>query len=337
MKLYVISKDDLSIKDVVQVSDFNIEENINLNGKSTFVLSRMPVSQKDDFVQLGKFLGIISNIETSKERDLYEVMVEDINSLFNRRVILTNEALIASTGMEDFIAKIIHDRFTDSADTLLNIPYLDVTVKSHTPLNVKVDTDEGVFNFRTFLGNVKERYGIGLTYGFVDGELLVDIEKMTPTELSVDLTVSDIVNYDEVYAVDVIAKVIVFSKESESEFNYYLRNDRTITTNASDINRVKGKIESVVCEEDVDAEQAALDAFKSNSYRHNISFRLISSSLLYEIDELYINRPLRIKTLDNGVYSTFIAKRSYRMKSSVYDFECGNIRVNLIDKLKGVL
>jgi hypothetical protein len=334
--LYVISKDDLSIKDIVQITDFDIEENINLNGKSTFTLSRLPIAVKDDFIQYGEFKGIISNIETTKDTQTFRVQIEDINSLFDRKIILTNEALIASTGLEDFIEQTIKDRWSESADTLLNLTYINLTVATHTPLNFSVETQDDVYNFRTFLGNMKERYGVELSYDF-SSQLNITIAKTSPSELDLDLTISDIVDYDEVYSVDVIAKVIVLSKATNTEFNYYLKNDRTITTNASDVNRVKGKVESVTCEADVDASQKAIDTFKSNSYKHNISFELISDSLVYENDELYVNRPLRIKTLDNGVYSTFIAKKKYKFKSTVYEYECGNIKVNLVDKLKGVL
>jgi len=334
--LYIISKTDLNIKDVVQVSDYQIEENINLNGKSTFKLYRLPSAEKNDFVKFGDFQGIIADIETSKDKDEFTVHVEDVNALFNRRIIISDEALIASTGLEDFIKKMIDDRFRATGDTLLNISYLSVTASTHTPLNFKVDTDDGVFNFRTFLGNMKERYGIELSYTF-GSTLAIDVFKSSLSELDIDLTVSDIVDYDEVYAVDVIAKVIVFSKISSTTTNYYLLNNRTVSTDSTNVNRVVGKIESVVVETDEEVAQAALDVFKANSYSHNVAFSLISSSLLYETSQLSINRPLRIKTFDNGIYSTFIAKKKYQFKSTAIEFECGNIKINLIDKLKGVL
>jgi len=335
--LNVISKQNLAIKDILQISDFDIEENINLTGKSVFKVSKIPMAEKGDFIQYGDFMGVISNIETTKKSNIYNINIEDINSLFDRKIILTNEALIASTGLEDFIAKTIHDRWTDSTDTLLNISYLSVTISTHTPLNFTVDTTDNIYNFRTFLGNVKEKYGIELDYIFNGPQLNIIISKKTPTTFNVDLTIEDFISYDEVYSVDVIAKVTVFSKETNTEFNYYLKTDRTITDNGSDPDRAVGKIEAVTCEKDLDVYQKAVDTFKANSYAHNISFSLVSSSMVYESSEFYINRPLNIKTLDNGVYLTFIAKKKYKMKSTIVDYECGNIRVNLIDKLKGAL
>ena len=335
--LHIISKTDLSIKDIVQVSDYSIEENINLNGKSVFDLSRKPYAEKGDFIQVGGFKGIISNIETKKDTQVHSVHVEEISSLFDRNIILTNSALISSTGLEDFIAQVIHDRWTHSSDTLLNIGYLNVSVSTHTPLNFTVETQDNIFNFRTFLGNMNERYGVSLSYEFVGSQLNIVIAKQTPSSLNIDLTIGDIVGYEEVYSVDVVAKVTVLSKATSTEFNYYLKTDRTITTNASDPDRAIGKVQAVACEEDVDAVQKGIDTFKSNTYAHNIKFAIVSDSRVYDLDELSINRPLQIKTSDNGVYSTFIAKKKSKMKSIVVEFECGNIRVNLIDKLKGAL
>lgn len=335
--LYVLSKENLVIKDIIQVSDYSIEENISMNGQSTFVMTKLPNAVKDDYVQFDNFKGIIYNIETNKESDVYTVYVNDMNSLFDRNIILTEEALIASTGVEDFIAEIIHDRWTNSSDTLLNIGYLDVTVSTHTPLNITIETMDGVYNFKSFLALVKLNYGIELDYTFDGSYLEIVIGKKEPETFNVDLTISDIVLYDEVYSVDVIAKVTVFSKETSTEFDYFLKTDKTITTNQSDPDRAFGKIETVVCETDVEVEQKAIDTFKANSYDHNISFSLIADSLLYEKQELYVNRPLKVKTFDNGIYETYISKVKNKMKMNIIEYECGNIKINLIDKLKGTL
>ena len=335
--LYVLSKEDLSIKDIIEVSDYSIEENISLNGQSTFTLSKLPNMIKDDFIKYKDFVGIVKNVETNKLEEVYTVYVNDINYLFDRSIILTNESLIASVGIEEFISEVIYDRFTNSSDTLLNIDYLNITVETITPLNITVENSDGVYNFKSLLSLVKLNYGIELDYTFNGNLLDITISKKEPTQFNVDLTISDIVLYDEVYSVDVVAKVTVLSKATSTEFDYFLKIDKTITTNESDPDRALGKIVSVVCETDIESEQKAIDTFKSNTYAHNISFSLIAYSLVNEKQELYVNRPLKIKTFDNGIYDTYISKIKFKMKSTIIDFECGNIKINLIDKLKGTL
>lgn len=334
--LTIISKVDLGIKDIVPVSDYNIEENISLNGRSTFTVAEKPVAVNGDSIKYGSYFGLISKIETTKDGEVTKIHVDDMCSLFDRNIILANESLIASTGIEDFIVTTITNLWKTTGDALMNISYLVPVASTHTPLNFTVETADGVYNFRTFLGLMKERYGIDLafTFGLTLG---ISVSKSNAIEYGLDLLVSDIVNYDEVYSENVIAKVIVFSKESSTSTNYYLKSDGTVTTTSSDPLRVTGKVESVVCESDVDVAQKALDTFKSNAYAHNISFSLLSDSLIYDVSQLVVSRPLQIKTADNGIYKSFVAKRKTKMKSSLVEIECGNIRVNLSDKLKGAL
>lgn len=335
--LYILDKSDLSIKDIIQVSNYQIEENISLKGTMSFTLHRIPIAEKDDFIKYGEYIGIIDSLNSNKQSDVYTVQVDDIHSLFDRDIILTNEALLASTGIEDFISQVIYDRFTDSTDTLLNIDYLSTSVTTHTPLNITVDTQQGVYNFMSFLALAKLTYDIDLDFSISNGVLNCVISKNTESEFDMDLTITDIVDYDVVFSVDVIAKVTVYSEESTTETDYFLLSAGTITTTSSDPDRVIGKTSTVVVSTDAEVEQKAIDTFLAYSYKHNISFSLISDSLVYEKEQLYINKPLRVKTSENGVFSTFISKITTSMKSNVIQVECGNTKVSLIDILKGAL
>ena len=155
--------------------------------------------------------------------------------------------------------------------------------------------------------------------------------------MEIDATIEDVVEYDEVYSVEVVAKVTVLSKATSTQFNYYLKTDRTVTTNAGDPERAAGKIEVETCEEDSEAYQTALDAFKSNSYQHNIAMTLIKDSKIYSEADMTVGRLLKIKTKDNGIYETFISSKTKKSDSNLYQIECGNMRVTLINKLKGVI
>lgn len=335
--LYILSKTNLNTKDVVKLENYAIEENISLNGKSTFTLPRMPIAVKDDLVKYGDFIGVINNIESSKDSKKYKLSVLDIHSLFDRNLVLTNEELISSTGIEDFIAQIIHDRFTDSSDTLMNVDYLNVIVISHTPLNIEVKTADGLINLRTFLALTKQTYDIDLYFSISASQLNIIISKNTDSTKEIDLTQSPIIEYQSVFSIDVITKVTVYSKESLSETDYFLLNDGTISTNMSDSNRLIGKSVAVVVTTNAEIEQKAIDTFVTNSYSHNVSFSLTSDNRLYSKVEFSINRPLRVKTLENGVFLTFISKIKTSMKSKIIQVECGNAKTSLTDILKGAL
>lgn len=339
--IYIISKEDLSIKDALQESSFEIEQDIDLSGKSSFSVARLPVAREGDFLIINEYKGLITNIETTKDSQTFKIHTNEIDDIFNRKIILASESLISSTGMEDFIAQAIYDNFTNSTDTFINISYLNITVATHTPLNTSVSAsvgvEDGIYDFKTFLGNVKEKYDICLDYEFNGGTLDVTISKKTLATVEVDATIEDVVEYDEVYSVEVVSKVTVLSKATSTQFNYYLKTDRTVTTNAGDPERAAGKIEVVTCEEDSEAYQTALDVFKSNSYRHNIDMVLIKGSKIYSESDMMVGRPLKIKTKDNGIYETFISSKISESDSNLYRIECGNMRVTLINKLKGVI
>lgn len=337
--LYILSKVDLIVKDIIQTVSYKLEQNIDLTGKSVSKLSHKPNAEKGDFVieKELNYKGIILDVESEKESSVHELHLDEIDNIFNRKIILSNESLISSVGIEDFIAKTIKDNFTESDDLLLNIPYIKIDIKSHTTINAKVDTDGGIYNFRTYLGNVKERYNINLDFEFKGSELIIAIYQSNLETLEVDATIEDIITYQEVYSVDVIAKVTVISKESGNTFDYFLLTDRTTTTDKNDPNRAKGSVEVVTCEEDVDAQQAALDAFKSNSYQHNIELTLTRDSKVFNENDFIVGRNLRIKTKDNGIYNTFISAVNKKSDSRSYVVTCGNMRITLIDRLKEVV
>ena len=335
--IYILSKTDLKIKDIIQTSEYEINTNISLTGKSAFKIYRQPIAEGQDLIVIGDYKGIITSIETEKDINSFTINVNQLDDLFDRKLILAKENLISTIGIEDFIKETILDNFKTSLDTLLNIPYINITVLTHTLVNASVPTTEGIYNFRTYLGNARELYNIVLDYKFTSTTLDITISKNELSVLEVDATVSDIITYDEVYNVNVTAKVTVLSKATGNTFNYYLLTDRTTTTDINHPNRAKGGIDIVVCEVDSEAIQAGLDAFRSNNYQHNIELTLTKESKFFNEQDFVIGRDLKIKTKDNGIYETFIRKINKKSDSNIYNVKCGNMRITLIEKLKGVL
>lgn len=336
--IYILSKDDLKLKDIIQTCDYTINLNIDLTGKSVFEVMRLPDVVEGDFLiqKDSYYKGIVANVETEKDTAAYKINCDEIDNIFNRKIILKNEGIIPTVGIEDFIKKTIEDNFTQSDDPFLNIPYINIKVLSHTPINASVPTEEGIFNFRTYLGNVKERYDICLDYEFKGDSLDISIYKCTLGALQIDATLEDVIAYQEVYSVDTIAKVTVLSKETGNTFDYFLLTDRTTTTDINHPDRAKGSIEVVTCEHDDEAQQTALDAFRQNSYQHNIELNLTKGSKLYDVNEFMVGRQLKIKTKDT-IYETFISKIEKHKNSNVYIVTCGNMRVTLLDRLKEVI
>ena len=146
----------------------------------------------------------------------------------------------------------------------------------------------------------------------------------------IDVNAQAISNYVEVFETDVVSKVTVLydkvaEKDQKGQYTLFLLNDRTTTTNQNDTNRADGKIETVYTTNYEDAEQKALDTMKANAYNHNITFS-------YYDRFIPVGTPIAIKTKESLIFDTYISAIKIT-QSKFYEYTCGNIRINFIDKL----
>ncbi len=245
---------------------------------------------------------------------------------------MNNESLISNTGIEDFIKYTIENQFTKSEDTLLNIKFLDVEVKTHTKINKSIDNEDGIYNFHTYITNCTQNYNIVLDFRYENKKLKLTIYKETNETQLIDATISDVTNYTEVFETEVVAKVIV--KTDTNVQKWYLLNDRTTTQNMNDENRAFGKVVTEYTQNSEDAYQTAMNAFKSNTYNHLIEFTLNADTKLIDIKNLKIGTPVRIKTNNNIILDTYISAITINARQKFRRFKSGNMRINFIEKLK---
>ena len=162
--------------------------------------------------------------------------------------------------------------------------------------------------------------------------LRIDIENKQETTELIDTTLPEVADYNKIYEEDVTAKVQVYIREDESEYNLYLKTDRTTTTNKDDPDRASGKIEVISVDTADKAEEEALNVMKGNNYKHLVEFKIAKTSKLMDITELHIGRPIRIKT-DDDIYDSYISAITLSDENFVY-FKSGRLRITLLDKLK---
>lgn len=162
--------------------------------------------------------------------------------------------------------------------------------------------------------------------------LRIDIENKQETTELIDTTLPEVTDYNKIYEEDVTAKVQVYIREDGSEYNLYLKTDRTTTTNKDDPDRASGKIEVISVETADRAEEEALNVMKGNNYKHLVEFKIAKTSKLMDITELHIGRPIRIKTEDD-IYDSYISAITLSDENFVY-FKSGSLRITLLDKLK---
>lgn len=338
----IISKYSLVLRDSVTVSEYEINLDSDYSGKTQIILHRQPKASEEDFILLHDngliFQGIIDSIENEKGQSRYTVMAKEMQAMFDQKVILTNESLL-STGIEDFMANQISSNFVNSNDSLLNISYLTVTAKTHTPIAAKVDAADGVYNLCTYIGNALTNYGIFVDFVFAGEALNITVEKKTQSELKVDTALPNILNLVEVYEIKALAKLtVLWTKEGSSTVTkqFFLKTDRSITENIDDANRSKGAVDVIVstAETEEAMRQEAIDKFRSNSYQHKITFDIIPSRLIPAVD-LYVGHQLLVKT-SAGIKESIITGIGKSNNKAAISVALGQMAVTLTEKLKGV-
>ena len=326
--MWIFDSIDFHIKDIVELSDYEISIDEETNSNTIVNILKRTNAKADDIVIIKNdediFWGVIKEIKNEDGKMLYKYMLKYITNIFDQKVVLRNEEVIKNTGVEDFIAKTIKENFISNTDTFLNKTYLKIVVKTHTKVQTTVDNvQDGIYNLYTWMTNCTQKYNIVYDFSIESKMLVLTIENKEMKKELIDTTAQAISNYTEVFETSIISKVTVLTKE-EGEYNLYLLNDRTTTTDMNNENRAAGKVETVYTEKMEDAPQKALDTMKANRYNHNITFKMKKY--------LKVGTPVAIKTANSVILDTYISALKIT-QSELIEYTCGNIRVKFIDKL----
>ena len=326
---WIFDHKDFTVKDIVEIVDYEINIDEETNANTIINILKRTTAKSRDIVAIKKnnivvYWGIIENIQNTDGEALYEYTLKYITNLFNQDIILQNEDLIKTTGVEDFIADAITNNFISNSDTFVNLKYLQLNVKTHTKKQTKVtNVENDIYNLHTWITNCTQSYDIVYSFSIVNKKLVVTIESKEMKKQLIDVLAQPISNYVEVFETDIVSKVVVLTKTNT--YTLYLLNDRTTTTDKTNVNRADGRIETIYTEEYEDAPQAALDEIKANSYNHNITFSYFNRFIP-------VGTPIAIKTKESLIFNTYISAVKIK-QNKFYEYTCGNIRINFIDKL----
>lgn len=339
MEVYILSKHDLSILSIGNVTEYEINLDEETNAKSTFKMIKTEGLEEGNYVVVNglyrQFLFVIPSggIEIEKSSNIVSLNVVDIANIFNRKVIEKNIELMENKSIEEFIANTIDENFVNSNDVKLNVGYIDIDWHTRTKGNVETEAENGLYNFHTFLVNCRQKKNIDITFKFENKRLKIDIEKRVGNSAMIDTTLPEVTEYNKIYEEEVTAKVQVYVREDGSEYNLYRKTDRTTTTDKNDPDRATGKIEVISVDKLEKAEEEANNIMKNSNYKHLVEFKIAKTSMLMDVTKLYIGRPVRIKTEDD-IYNSYISAITIKDENYIY-FKSGNLRNTLLDKLKG--
>jgi len=343
MLCYFISKKDFSILNCVETNSYSIAHDLNLGGKTKITIAGNPNASDQDFVVLkdereNKFVGIVDSIDNADGEKKYTVSCLEIERIFDRKIILSDVDVIKTTGIEDFISKTIETYFSASGDAFIDMSYIKCNVLTHTKVSAKPSAEDGIYNLKTYIGNIKEQYGIFLDFEFTKDHLIISIHKKDQSPMQIDTTITDIYTCKETYKVQVLSKLSVvwlntLTQEQTMRY-FYLHSDRSISE--VDQDRIDGTISTTYIEAENEEEmiQEAKNEFKSNSYSHSIETSIFVNSKLYPKSELYVGHEVTIKTAAAGIQRSIISAISFTDSADVITVKFGILKVTLTDKLK---
>ena len=343
MLCYFISKKDLSILNCVEVVSYSVAYDIDCKGKTKIVIVGNPRAADEDFVILKdgkevKFKGIVDKIDSTDDEIKYTVSCLEIECCFDRKIVLSDVELLKSTGIEDFIANTIKKNFSKSGDDFTDMHYIECDILTHTKVNSKPATESGLYNFKTYIGNIKQQYGIFLDFEFTREKLKISIYKKEQALMQIDTTIPDVYKCEETYKIKALAKlnVVWFNTltQAESMRYFYLHSDRTVSEVNTD--RINGTISTSRIEAETEAEmiQAAKDEFKSNSYSHSIEADILMHSKIYPFSELYVGHEVMIKTSAAGIQGSIISEIAFDDSADVVSVKFGILKVKLTEKMQ---
>ena len=317
------------VKDIVELSNYEINIDEETNSNTIIDVLKKTTAKARDIIAIKKnnkiiYWGTINNIQNTDGQNLYEYIIKYATNLFDQDIILEDENLISSTGIEDFIANAINKNFIHNEDTFINKTYMQVVVKTHTKKQTSVtNVENNIYNLHTYMTNCTQNYDIVYSFSIVNKKFVITIENKAINKELIDVNAQPISNYNEVFETDVVSKVIVLT--STNTYTLYLLNDRTTTTDMTNPNRADGKTVTVYTENYEDAPQTALDQIKQNAYNHNITFN-------YYDRLIPVGTPIAIKTKQSLIFDTYISALKITQNKFI-EYTCGNIRIKFIDKL----
>lgn len=317
------------VKDIVELSNYEINIDEETNSNTIIDVLKKTTAKARDIIVIKKnneiiYWGTINNIQNTDGQNLYEYIIKYATNLFDQDIILEDEDLISSTGIEDFIANAINKNFINNKDTFINKTYMQVVVKTHTKKQTSVtNVENNIYNLHTYMTNCTQNYDIVYSFSIVNKKFVITIENKAINKELIDVNAQPISSYNEVFETDIVSKVVVLT--STNTYTLYLLNDRTTTTDMANPNRADGKTVTVYTENYEDAPQTALDQIKQNAYNHNITFN-------YYDRLIPVGTPIAIKTKQSLIFDTYISAIKIT-QSKFIEYTCGNIRVKFIDKL----
>jgi len=240
------------------VVDYNYCINSAYENVSMFVVLGEYSGLEDSFFICDEFFGVITSCTPND--GLTTIQCGKIVTIFGRQLVLTE----GEPYIEDFMKRVIEDEFKNLSDSVYAMPYINVTITSHTQYSRPVN-DNKIWQLEKYISRVKRLFDIYTDITVDNNTLQVTIGKKTVPTHNVDFGMSTFELISETYSSEAVSKISVVSGGTITD--YYLFEDGSYGTDPTQGVRVKGKWEFRESADNIGY------VFASNMDSHLIQFR----------------------------------------------------------------
>lgn len=279
--------------------------------------------EQGDIVFAGDYMGIIKEIE--REKIVAHLKCDHIVKLFEREIVFTE----GPTGaVEQFIKTQIDQNYTNQADALYRLPYLNVIAESSTPTTMFPDVENSVWNIKSYIAKTRRVLGVFTTYEVSRTQLTVRIKSRFDPVKNLDLSDPSVMLLEESYSNKAVGKITSISEEDGTVQDWYLLNDGTITNTYMESGRVAGDWVSLQYRDADNLQYDIQNEFYRNQYSHKIRFSVpIQKARFAFYDKLKIAH-------GKHLFLSYIAAIRTNKNSARVEYQCGELRTTFTDKLQ---
>lgn len=269
-----------------------------------------------DIVYLDEgFMGLITTI--SPDGDEVELSLVQIVSLFSRSMYYIEEPYIY---LEDYIAKLIKENYTRCRDEFYALPWLEVTVGTHSNVNLTPTLEEGTFSVKSYAAAARRIHNIFLEWDITRDTLYVNIVRREKAVKNVDFSNPDYMLLTEDYSSKTVSKVTAYCEEDGAYEDFILTKSGDIVSSASIEDRIAGEWVTLKIRNAEDKENEVKGLFLKNEYSHKITFRTDRSRGFELYDRLLI-------ALNGKVFSSYVSGVTVTDNSNLAEISCGELQM----------
>lgn len=298
------------------VLDYDIKESIYDTISTIAVpLGDITAAKEGDIVYVqGLFLGLISAIDIDEQLAILNCL--QIVSLFAREMFYTSAAY---TYLEDRLAQLISDNYTNCPDSQYAIPWLSVSSAGSTARTIEPDRENGIFSVKSYAAKLRRLAGIYLVWGVTTSALTCTVRSIAKPVKNIDFSNPAYKVTENAFSSAGVAKVTIYVKNTGTYQTWYRLADGTITKTPGSAVRASGEWVPVVIDEAADAENVAQETLQAGEYSHKITFEVADKKAFALYD------PLRVR-INGGIYMTYVSGVERRKGGATVTVSCGELQ-----------